>query len=180
MFHAIAILLVIVVVVVVALLLFAASRPNGFRVERTARIKAPPEKIFSLIDDFHAWVAWSPYEKIDPALQRSYSGAEHGKGAAYEWLGNNKVGKGRMEITQSSPPSKIVFALHFMKPFEARNTVEFTMVPEGDATSVTWAMHGSSPFMAKVMCIFMSMDNMVGKQFEEGLANLKAVAEAGT
>jgi hypothetical protein len=179
MFHAIAILLVIVVVVVVALLLFAASRPNGFRVERTARIKAPAEKIFPLIDDFHAWVSWSPYEKIDPALQRSYSGAEHGKGAVYEWLGNNKVGKGRMEIAQSSPPAKIVIALHFMKPFEARNTAEFTMVPEGDATSVTWAMHGSSPFMAKVMCIFMSMDNMVGKQFEEGLANLKAVAEAG-
>jgi hypothetical protein len=179
MSHTIGILLVIVAVVVVAFLLFAASRPNGFRVERTGRIKAPAEKIFPLIDDFHAWVSWSPYEKIDPALQRSYSGAGRGKGAVYEWQGNNKVGKGRMEITQSSPSRKIVIALHFMKPFEARNTAEFTMAPEGDATAVTWAMHGSSPFMAKVMCIFMSMDNMVGKQFEEGLANLKAVAEAG-
>jgi uncharacterized protein YndB with AHSA1/START domain len=177
MSHTIAIVLVIVVVAIVAFLLFAATRPSGFRVQRTTRIKAPPEKIFPLIDDFHAWVAWSPYEKIDPALQRSYSGAESGKGAVYEWQGNNKVGKGRMEITQSSPPTKIVIALHFMKPFEAHNTAEFTMVPEGDATTVTWAMNGSSPFMVKVMGIFMSMDSLVGKQFEEGLANLKAVAE---
>ena len=177
MSHTVVIVLIVIVVVIAAFLLFAASRPNAFRVQRTTRIKAPPEKIFPLIDDFHDWVAWSPYEKIDPALQRSYSGPQSGKGAVYEWQGNNKVGKGRMEITQSSPSSKIVIALHFMKPFEARNTAEFTMVPEGDATSVTWAMHGSSPFMAKVMCIFMSMDNMVGKQFEEGLANLKAVAE---
>ena len=176
MSHAVTVLIVIVVLIA-AFLLFAASRPNGFRVERTTRIKAPPEKIFPLIDNFHDWVAWSPYEKIDPDLQRSYSGPGHGQGAVYEWQGNNKVGKGRMEITQSSPPAKIVIALHFMKPFEARNTAEFTMAPEGDATSVTWAMHGSSPFMAKVMCIFMSMDNMVGKQFEEGLANLKSVAE---
>jgi carbon monoxide dehydrogenase subunit G len=177
MSHTVAIVLIIVVVLIAAFLLLAASRPNGFRVQRTARIKAPPEKIFHLIDNFHDWVSWSPYEKIDPALQRSYSGAERGKGAVYEWQGNNKVGKGRMEITQSSPASKIVIALHFMKPFDARNTAEFTMAPDGDATSVTWAMHGSSPFMAKVMCIFMSMDNMVGKQFDEGLANLKAVAE---
>jgi hypothetical protein len=177
MSHTVTTVLIIIVVLIAAFLLFAATRPSGFRVERTTRIKAPAEKIFPLIDDFHAWVAWSPYEKIDPALQRSYSGAEHGKGAVYEWLGNNKVGKGRMEITQSSPPAKIVIALHFMKPFEARNTAEFTMVPEGDATAVTWAMHGRSPFMAKVMCIFMSMDNMVGKQFAEGLANLKTVAE---
>ena len=167
----------IVVVGIAGVLAFAATKPDVFRVQRAVSIKAPPEKIFPLIDDFHDWVAWSPYEKIDPALQRSYSGPQSGKGAVYEWQGNNKVGKGRMEITQSSPSSKIVIALHFMKPFEARNTAEFTMVPEGDATSVTWAMHGSSPFMAKVMCIFMSMDNMVGKQFEEGLANLKTVAE---
>jgi Polyketide cyclase / dehydrase and lipid transport len=177
MSHTVAMVLIIIVTFVAAFLLFAASRPNGFRVQRTARIKAPPEKIFPLIDNFHDWVSWSPYEKIDPALQRSYSGAERGKGAVYEWQGNNKVGKGRMEITQSSPPGKIVIALHFMKPFEARNTAEFTMALEGDATTVTWAMHGSSPFMAKVMCIFMSMDNMVGKQFDEGLANLKTVAE---
>jgi Polyketide cyclase / dehydrase and lipid transport len=177
MSHTVAMLLLVIVVLIAAFLLFAASRPNGFRVQRTARIKAPPEKIFPLIDNFHDWVSWSPYEKIDPALQRSYSGAERGRGAVYEWQGNNKVGKGRMEITQSSPPAKIVIALHFIKPFEARNTAEFTMAPEGDATSVTWAMHGSSPFVAKVMCIFMSMDNMVGKQFEEGLANLKTVAE---
>ena len=177
MSHTVAMVLLVIVLLIAAFLLFAASRPNGFRVQRTARIKAPPEKIFPLIDNFHDWVSWSPYEKIDPALERSYSGAERGKGAVYEWQGNNKVGKGRMEITQSSPPAKIVIALHFMKPFEARNTAEFTMAPEDDATSVTWAMHGSSPFMAKVMCIFMSMDNMVGKQFEEGLANLKTVAE---
>ena len=176
MSHAVTVLIVIVVLIA-AFLLFAASRPNGFRVERTTRIKAPPEKIFPLIDNFHDWVAWSPYEKIDPALQRSYSGAERGKGAVYEWQGNNKVGKGRMEITQASPPSKVAIKLDFLKPFEAHNTAEFTLVPNGDATNVTWAMIGQQPFMFKVMTVFMNMDKMIGKDFEAGLANLKAIVE---
>lgn len=177
MAHTIGIILAVIAVAVAALLLFAATRPSSFRVQRSTAIKAPPEKIFPFIDDFHAWTAWSPYEKIDPALKRTYAGAPRGQGAVYEWEGNNKVGRGRMEITGSAPPGRVTIALHFMKPFEARNVAEFTLEPRGDATTVTWAMHGPSPFMAKVMGIFMSMDSMVGKQFEEGLANLKAVAE---
>jgi len=114
---------------------------------------------------------------MDPAMQRTYSGPESGKGSVYEWEGNNKVGKGRMEIIDAPPPSKVAIKLDFLKPFEAHNTAEFTLVPKGDATDVTWAMHGPSPFIAKVMSVFMSMDCMVGKDFEAGLTNLKAAAE---
>jgi uncharacterized protein YndB with AHSA1/START domain len=168
---------VAVVLLLAAILIFAATRPDSFRVERSARIQAPPEKIFPLINDFQSWRAWSPWEKLDPALQRSYSGPQSGKGAVYAWQGNGEVGHGRMEIEQASPPSRIVVRLDFMKPFEAHNVAEYTLERKGDATQVTWAMHGPSPYVAKLMGIFFSMDRMVGSKFEEGLANLKALAE---
>jgi len=180
MLETIIIIVLIVAVVVAAFLGYAATRPDTFRIERATSIKAPPERIFPLINDFHAWRQWSPYENIDPALKRTYSGAASGKGAVYEWEGNNKVGSGRMEITESSPPNRVVIALHFIKPFEARNTAEFTVQPKGGSTDVTWAMHGPSPFMVKVMSTVGAMDRMLGKQFEQGLANLKAAAETGT
>ncbi|HYE34064.1 SRPBCC family protein [Methylocaldum sp.] len=168
---------IVVVVFVVALLIFAATKPDTFRVQRAASIKAPPEKIFAFINDLHRWGAWSPYEKKDPAMKRTYSDAPSGKGAVYEWEGNNDIGKGRMEITDTSPPSKITINLDFVKPFEAHNIVEFTIEPKGDATNVTWAMHGPASFISKVMQMFFSMDKMVGKDFEAGLANLKILAE---
>jgi uncharacterized protein YndB with AHSA1/START domain len=171
------IILAIVVVAVGGLLAYAATKPDTFRLERSRAIEAPPEKIFALINDFWQWRGWSPWENIDPDLKRDYSGASSGRGAAYAWQGNNKVGQGRMEIVESVPPSKIVIKLDFLKPFEAHNAAEFTLTPAGDATNVNWAMHGPSPFISKVMCIFMSMDKMVGKSFEEGLANMKALAE---
>ena len=171
-------ILIVIVVAIVAVLVLAATRPDVFRVERTAAIKAPPEKIFPFINDFHSWAAWSPWEKMDPALKRTYSGPSSGKGAQYAWEGNSKVGSGSMEITEASPPGKIVIRLDFMKPFEAHNIAEFTLVPGGDSTTVTWAMYGPSPYMAKIMHLFFSMDRMVGGSFEEGLANLKAAAEA--
>jgi uncharacterized protein YndB with AHSA1/START domain len=158
-------------------LVLAASRPDAFRVERSISINAAPEKVFGAINDFHRWTAWSPWEKIDPDMKRSYSGAAAGEGAAYAWEGNNKVGQGRMEIAQSSPSSRIVIKLDFLKPFEAHNTAEFTLVPKGGTTVLTWAMYGPQPFVTKVMTLFISMDKMVGKDFEKGLANLKAVAE---
>ena len=167
-----------VVVLIAALLGFAATRPDTFRVQRSASIKAPPEKIFALINDFHSWSAWSPYENLDPMMRRTYSGAANGKGAVYEWDGNSNVGKGRMEITAVSPPSKVTIKLDFLKPFEGHNVAEFTLDAKGDATNVTWTMHGPSPYVAKVMSIFFSMDSLVGKDFETGLANLKTVAEA--
>jgi carbon monoxide dehydrogenase subunit G len=171
------IILIAVVVLVIALLIFAATKPDSFQVQRTASIKAPPEKIFPLIDDFQNWGAWSPYENKDPAMKRTRSGAVNGKGAVYEWDGDKNVGKGRMEITESSPTSKIVIQLDFFKPFEAHNIAEFRLEPQGDSTKVTWAMHGPAPFVSKLMQVFINFDNMIGKDFEQGLANLKTVAE---
>ncbi|HEY8021999.1 MAG TPA: SRPBCC family protein [Thermoanaerobaculia bacterium] len=167
----------VVLVLIVALLIYAATRPDSFRVERSTSIKAPPEKIYALIDDFRGWGAWSPWEKLDPAMKRTYSGAAQGKGAVYEWSGNSKVGSGRMEITGTSAPSQVTIQLDFLQPFEAHNVADFTLEPLGDATRVTWAMHGASPFMAKLMGVFVNMDKVIGKDFETGLANMKAAAE---
>ena len=167
-------LLAIVIAVVVIL---ALTKPATFRVERTTSIKAPPEKIFPLINDFQSWSAWSPYEKKDPAMKRTFSGPPSGKGAIYEWDGDKNVGQGRMEITGSTPPSNVTLALDFVKPFEAHNTVTFTLTPQGDSTTVTWAMQGPANSISKVMQVFINMDKMVGTDFEAGLANLKALAE---
>ena len=171
------IILIVVVVLIAALLAFAASKTGTFSVRRAATIKAPPGKIFPLIDDFHNWAAWSPWEKLDPALKRTYSGAASGKGAMYAWEGNRKVGAGNMEITQSSPPSAVTINLNFIKPFENHNVAELTLAPVGDSTNLTWDMHGPAPFISKVMQVFMSMDSMIGKDFETGLANIKRIAE---
>jgi len=168
---------VILVVVVVAILAYAAMQPNSFRIERSTSIKAAPDKVYALIEDFHRWNLWSPWEKLDPALSRSFSGNDHGVGAVYAWEGNRKVGKGRMEIKEASPPRRLVIQLDFFQPFEAHNTAEFILTPRGDSTDVTWAMHGASPFMVKLMGLAFSMDKMVGKDFEKGLAAMKAQAE---
>jgi len=165
------------VVGLAALLLYVASRPDTFRVERSASIAAPAEKIFPMIEDFHRWGPWSPYEKRDPAMKRTYSGAPSGPGAVYAWEGNRDIGKGRMEITDSSPPLKDTIKLDFFKPFEGHNIAEFTLEPKGDVTNVSWVMYGPVPFISKVMQVFVDMDNMIGKDFEAGLANLKAMAE---
>ena len=166
-----------VVVLIAGLVMFAAIKPDTFTVQRAASIKAPPEKIFPLINEFDRWSAWSPYEKKDPAMKRTRSGPESGKGAIYQWEGNGDVGKGRMEIAKASPPSKVTINLHFEKPFEAHNIVDFTLEPKGDATNVTWAMRGAMPFVSKVISIFVDIDRMIGSDFEAGLANLKALAE---
>lgn len=171
------IIVLVVVGLVAALLIYAAARPDTFRVQRELRINAPLEKIFGFINDLHSWVAWSPWERMDPDLKRTYSGSAQGKGAVYEWEGNGKVGRGRMEIAESSPPSHIAIKLDFIKPFEAHNIAEFTLEDQGGSTNVMWVMHGPSPYIAKVIHTFVSMDRMVGTQFEQGLANLKTIAE---
>ncbi len=148
-----------------------------FRVERSIDIATPAERIFPLIADFHAWTQWSPWENRDPDLRRSYGGAGSGKGATYTWQGNSKVGEGSMEILEATPPSRLLVDLQFLKPFRAHNKAEFTLHPRGSGTHVTWAMTGPSPLMMRVIGLFMSMDKMVGKDFEAGLASLKAVAE---
>jgi carbon monoxide dehydrogenase subunit G len=168
---------IVVVALIAALLVYAATKPDTFRVQRSASIKAPPAKIFALLNDFHRWDAWSPWEKKDPAMKRTFGTATSGKGAVYAWEGNRDVGQGRMEIAESAPPSKVAIKLDFLKPFETHNIVEFTLEPQGDTTNVTWDMHGPNPYIGKVMQIFFNMDKLVGNDFETGLANLKTLAE---
>jgi len=170
------IILVVIVLLVGGVLLVASTRPDALHVERAADVKAPPEKIFPLINDFHSWGSWSPYEKKDPGMKRTYSGATAGKGAIYEWDGNSDVGQGRMEILDSTP-SQIRIKLDFMKPLEGHDIATFTMKPDGNATKVTWAMDGPTPFLGKVIGVFMNMDTMIGTDFEAGLANLKTLTE---
>jgi uncharacterized protein YndB with AHSA1/START domain len=168
---------IVVVVLIAALLVYAATKPDTFRVARSASIKAPPEKVFALLNDFQRWDAWSPWEKKDPAMKRTFSVVTSGKGAQYAWEGNREVGQGRMEIAESVPPSKVAIKLDFAKPFEAHNLVEFRLEPKGDVTNITWAMQGNTPYFAKIIHVFFNMDRMVGKDFETGLGNLKTVAE---
>lgn len=167
----------VIAVVILAVVVFAATRPNTYRVERSATIRAPADRIFPLLDDFHRWAAWSPWEHLDPAMKRTHSGAASGVGAVYQWDGNKKAGMGRMEITESAPHSRITIKLDFLKPFESHNTTTFTLAAEGQATRMNWVMDGPSSFMTKLMGLFVSMDTMIGKDFEAGLANLKRVAE---
>lgn len=164
-------------VLVGGVLVLAALKPDTFRVQRTASIKAPPEKIFPFINEFERWSAWSPYEKKDPAMRRARSGPAAGKGAVYAWQGNKEVGVGRMEIMDSSLPSRVALSLDFSEPFEAHNVVEFTLDGTGESTQVTWAMRGPVPYLAKIVHVVIDMDQMVGRDFEAGLANLKAIAE---
>lgn len=158
-------------------LVLAAMKPDQFRVQRSTAIKAPPEKIFPLINDFKAWTAWSPYENKDPDMRRTYSAMTSGKGATYVWDGNGNVGAGDMLITDAPAPSKVALDLNMTKPMTAHNQVEFTLVPAGDTTTVTWMMRGESPYFAKIIHVFFNMDKMVGGDFEAGLAKLKSAAE---
>jgi uncharacterized protein YndB with AHSA1/START domain len=174
MLKKIAVGLLVVILIICGL---AMTKPDTFTVQRSTVIKAPPEKIMALISDFHNWPTWSPWEKLDPKMQRTFSGAPSGKGAIYNWLGNSDVGQGRMEITDITPPNKVVIKLDFIVPMESNNVTEFTLVPQGENTTVTWTMNGPMPFMFKVMNVFSSMDSMVGKDFDKGLLQLKAAAE---
>lgn len=177
MLKVILIVLAVIALVVVAVLVYAATRPDSFRVQRSITVKAPAEKIFPQVNDLRAQQAWSPWEAKDPAMKRTYSGEASGKGAKYEWQGNKQVGHGRMEIVESTPPTKVLMKLDFIAPFAANNMAEFVLEPRGDSTVVTWAIFGPSPFMSKVMGVFMNMDTMIGKEFDTGLASLKVQME---
>ena len=166
----------IIAIALVALLATAAMRPGHFRIERSTSAAAAPGKVFALVNDFRHWPQWSPWENKDPPMKKTLSGAAAGPGAIYEWEGNNQVGKGRMEITDSSPDARVLIKLDFHKPFEAHNTAEFTIAADGAGSRVTWAMYGPQPFMARLMGIFFSMEKMVGRDFEAGLAKLAAAA----
>jgi uncharacterized protein YndB with AHSA1/START domain len=165
-------------VAIAGILIYAAMQPDNFTIARATSIKAPPEKIYPLMSDFRRGIEWSPFEKKDPAMKRSFSGAPTGKGSVYEFEGNSETGAGRLEIVDTTPPSKVVLRLDMKRPFAATNTVEYSILPKGDATEVTWSMYGAQPFLAKVMCLFFSMDKMVGREFEAGLTSLKTLAES--
>ncbi len=171
------ILALVVVVLIAGVLIFAMTKPDTFSVQRSTTIKAPPEKIFAVLNDFKRWPDWSPWEKLDPSMKRTLGGAASGQGATYAWEGNSKAGQGRMEIIESVPPRKVGIQLDFIKPFEGHNVAEFTLAPQGDATQVNWVMRGPTPFVSKLMQVFVSLDTMIGKDFEEGLANLKVLTE---
>jgi uncharacterized protein YndB with AHSA1/START domain len=169
--------LALLIVIVLAL---AASKPSTFTVERSLAINAPAATVFANLDDFHRWSAWSPWEKLDPNLSRTYSGAPKGQGAVYDWQGNKDVGKGRMTIVETQPDAKVVIRLQFIEPFPADNQTTFTLTPAGSGTEVSWRMTGPNSFMGKLISVFASMDKMIGGDFERGLSNLKKVSEGGS
>jgi hypothetical protein len=168
--------LAVVAILVVGVVSVAATKPDDFVVQRSRQIAEPAEKIYPLIQDFHAWQRWSPYEKKDPNMKREYSGAPFGLGAVYAWGGDKRIGAGRMEIVDASAPNKVGIRLEFLEPFKVTHSAEFTMQPAGASTNVTWTMRGKMMFVSKVMCVFMDMDKMVGKDFEAGLAALESAA----
>ncbi|MFT4118104.1 SRPBCC family protein [Bradyrhizobium sp.] len=177
MLKAIAIVAVVLAVGIAGVLAFALTKPDTFRVERSLVMKTRADAIYPLVADFQRWTGWSPYEGRDPAMKRTFGGAAQGTGATYAWDGNNNVGAGHMEILEANAPSKLRIKLDFERPFEGHNTAEFTFVPQGDATLVTWTMYGPAPFLSKVMQVFVNMDSMIGKDFEAGLASLKKLTE---
>ncbi len=169
--------LAILAIGAVILFALAAKSPSDFHIERSVAMAATPEQIFPLINDFHSWVNWSPYEKLDPKMEKTYSGSEAGPGAVYEWKGNGKAGAGRIEIIKVSEPLRVTMTLDMYKPIRGHNKVVFSITPSGEESVVTWAMDGTNPFIVKVVSQFVNMDKMIGKDFEEGLFNLKALVE---
>ena len=170
--------LITVTTLIVVFLIVVALQPAKFRVARSTAVNAPPVAAYAQVDELKKWEGWNPWGKIDPAMKLSYEGPASGVGASYAWAGNNQVGEGRATITASRPNEAVQLRLDFFKPFAGTNTAEFTFKPEGDHTIVTWTMEGSCNFMAKAIHLFIDMDKMIGSQFEKGLADLKAIAEA--
>ena len=167
----------LVVIAVIGILAYAATLPDTFRVQRSVSIKAPPEKVFPFINEMKTMNEWNPFAKQDPTMRLTYSGPAAGKGAAHDWDSDGRAGKGRLEITDSAAPSQVTMRLDMIKPMEARNAIVFALQPQAQGTNVTWSMTGEYPFIAKVMCVFFSMDRMIGGEFEKGLADLKAMVE---
>jgi uncharacterized protein YndB with AHSA1/START domain len=171
-------ILLVVLVLVAALLLYIATRPDTFHVERTAVIHAPADVVFARIEDLHRWPDWSAWEKLDPAMRRTFSGADKGVGAVYAWKGNDKVGEGRMTIVEATAPTKLDMRLEFLKPFAATNSATFDLTPQAEGTQVRWSMDGKQNFMSKAMCLVVDMDKEVGGDFEKGLAALDSASAA--
>lgn len=170
-------LAIAVLALVAGLLIIAARKPDLFEVSRSATIRATPERIFALLSDFQEWGAWSPYEKKDPAMKRSFRGATSGVGAVYAFDGNKQAGTGELAIVEVQAPVKLAVTLDMTKPMTCHNLITFTLAPAEGGTLVTWHMQGACPFMGKVMGTIFNMDRMVGGDFETGLKDMKAAAE---
>jgi uncharacterized protein YndB with AHSA1/START domain len=171
-------ILIVVAALIVLFLIVVALRPSDFNVTRSARISGPPEAAFAEVNDLHHWEAWSPWAKIDPAAKSTYEGPPAGTGATFGWSGNNKVGEGRMIITESRPNELVRFRLEFQRPMKGTNTAEFTFKPEGDQTVATWTMSGKYNFVGKAFGLIINCEKMMGGQFEKGLAQLNSVVRA--
>ena len=171
-------ILIVLALIVVAFVVVAALQPTEYRVVRSANIAAPPAVVFARVNDLHQFQEWSPWAKLDPAAKTTFEGPPAGAGAVFNWAGNHEVGAGRMTITESHPHDLIRFRLDFLKPFAGTANAEWTFKPEGTQTAVTWSMSGRKNFVSKAISVFMSMDKMIGGQFEKGLADLKALSEA--
>ena len=171
-------ILVGLVILALVFIVVVMLQPASFRVERTAIMSAPALAAFSQVNDFHNWEAWSPYAKMDPQARKTFEGPPAGAGSMFAWSGNNKIGEGRMTITESHPSDLIRINLAFSRPFQATNIAEFTFKPAGNQTAVTWSMSGRKNFISKAFCLFANMDRLVGTDFEKGLASMKSIVEA--
>ena len=169
-------LFLLITAAVVAILAIAATQPATYHVERGITTTAPPQQVFAVVNDMHRFPEWSPWEKLDPAMKTTFAGPTSGNGASYSWIGNSQAGEGRMTITESMPANHVALKLEFVKPFASTCDIHFRIEPQGDGSRVTWSMDGNNNFMGKVMCLFMNMDKMVGKDFEAGLASLDRVS----
>ncbi|XXX78258.1 SRPBCC family protein [Sorangium sp. So ce134] len=164
--------------VILLFVIVVMTRPSTFRVERSATLAAPVDAVYAQVADFHAWQGWSPWEKLDPSMKKTFGGPESGVGASYAWSGNDDVGEGNMTITDAKQPSNVTIRLEFIKPFAATNTTTFTLAPAPGGTRVTWAMEGENSFLGKAFGIFMDMDEMIGADFEKGLGAMKQIVES--
>ena len=171
---------VVVVVLVIAFVCIVALQPSHYHIERSATVNAPAPVVFAQVNDFHKWQAWSPWAKLDPNMKQNFEGPSVGTGAVYSWNGNSQVGEGRMTITDSRPSDLIKIKLEFIKPWTATNATNFTFTPQADQTAVKWTIDGDNNFMGKAFGLFMSMDKMIGGDFEKGLTQMKSIAEGAT
>ena len=172
-------ILIGVAAIIAALIGFVAMQPDDFRIERTAIVAAPAPVVFTQVNDFHKWQAWSPWAKLDPAAKATFEGPSAGPGAVFKWSGNDKVGEGSMTVAESRPGELVRIDVEFVKPFEGKNTSEFAFKPQGNQTTVTWSSYGKHTFVSKAMCLVMNMEKMLGPDMEKGLAQMKAVVESG-
>jgi len=170
--------LITLVALVAILIVVIAIQPAEYEVKRSATVEASPDVVYALVSDFRRWRDWSPWDEYDPDMKRTYSGAESGKGAIYEWQGNDEVGKGRMSITAATPGKHVATDLHFIEPFDSRSTGAFDLAADGSGTKVTWSMKGNNNFMGKAFSLLVNMDEMVGKDFERGLVKMGKAAKA--